>query len=248
MKFQRDGRAPYFLLLRWLAESSDWSINLTQELMTHQDSRASVSQVIEKGFLEQFMQRNDDLFGKLLHFDVESKILTVEDPQFLFYLRETIWPDLATEAGFTNPDRSHPIDFALSFAGPQRNIAELFATKLIDNQLNIFYDKFEESRIVAEDVEEYLRPIYQTRSQFVVVILSNEYPTRIWTKFESDSFKARFRDGAVIPVILSDVTVDTFSVLFGKGYIRLDLHAPVQQEVDRIVTLLIEKLRESISM
>jgi hypothetical protein len=248
MKFQRDGRAPYFLLLRWLAESSDWSINLTQELMTHQDSRASVSQVIEKGFLEQFMQRNDDLFGKLLHFDVESKILTVEDPQFLFYLRETIWPDLATEAGFTNPDRSHPIDFALSFAGPQRNIAELFATKLIDNQLNIFYDKFEESRIVAEDVEEYLRPIYQTRSQFVVVILSNEYPTRIWTKFESDSFKARFRDGAVIPVILSYVTVDTFSVLFGKGYIRLDLHAPVQQEVDRIVTLLIEKLRESISM
>jgi hypothetical protein len=242
MKFQREGRAPYYQILKWLAESSEWSISLDQEIREHPNLRGSVSQVIDKGFLADFMNRNLADFEKLLHFDAKSKTLTVEDPQFLFYLRETIWPDLAVEAGFTNPERPHLYDFALSFAGANRHIAEGFAARLREMQFEVFYDKFEESRIIAEDVEEYLRPIYQTQSRYVIVILSNEYPCRIWTKFESDAFRIRFGEGAVVPIILSDVVIDSFSELTRRGHIRFDLSSPLDEEVVRIVEVLREKI------
>lgn len=242
MKFQREGRAPYFQILKWLAESSDWSVNLEQGTRDHQSHRGSVSQVIEKGFLAEFINRNEEFFEKLLHFNGKTKTLTVEDPQFLFYLRETIWSDLAIEAGFTNPEREHFYDFAFSFAGADREIAEKLAGALRDMQFEVFYDKFEQSRILAEDVEEYLRPIYRTQSKYVVVVLSNAYPTKIWTRFESENFKARFGEGAVIPLVLSDVTIDVFSEMFNRGHIRFDRTLPVDAEVAKITDILREKL------
>jgi hypothetical protein len=68
---------------------------------------------------------------------------------------------------------------------------------LAERELEVFYDKNEQHRMLARDVEEYLRPIYQSEAQFVVVLLGRDYPKRIWTKIESEAFQARFSEGAV---------------------------------------------------
>lgn len=64
----------------------------------------------------------------------------------------------------------------------------------------MFYDKNEQHRILAIDIEEYLRPIYQSEAQFVLALLSKHYPKKIWTKIESDSFKDRLKTGEVVPI------------------------------------------------
>jgi hypothetical protein len=47
---------------------------------------------------------------------------------------------------------------------------------LAERELEVFYDKNEQHRMLAQDVEEYLRPIYQSEAQFVVVLLGRDYP------------------------------------------------------------------------
>ena len=47
-------------------------------------------------------------------------------------------------------------DYALSFAGSDRDIAEALFRELQEREFEIFYDKNEQHRILAEDVEEYL--------------------------------------------------------------------------------------------
>ena len=59
-------------------------------------------------------------------------------------------------------DFPHKYDFALSFAGEDRAIAESLSRALEDEQVEVFYDHNEQHRIIAVDIEEYLRPIYQS--------------------------------------------------------------------------------------
>ncbi len=82
-------------------------------------------------------------------------------------------------------------DFALSFAGSDREIAEKIFNGLIENEFAVFYDKNEQHRILAENIEDYLVPIYHSEAKYVVCLLGPDYPKRVWTKFESDQFKER---------------------------------------------------------
>lgn len=83
----------------------------------------------------------------------------------------------------------------------------------------MFYDKNEQHRMLAEDVEDYLRSIYKT-AEFVVVLLGTEYPKRVWARFASDQFELRFKSGAVVPVWFSNVAPEgrrVGGVTFDRG-------------------------------
>lgn len=208
-RLRKEGRAPYLHVLRWLAQSDDWSISLPDEMRRHDQLRGSVGQVVDKGFLQGLIARDEELQA-VLHYDPNASQLTIEDPIFFFYIHNIPWRQFAEEIGFLAVEFDSRYDFALSFAGPDREIARLLADRLSERELETFYDRYEQYRIMAEDVEEYLRPIYQSEASFVVVLLGPEYPKRIWTKFESDAFKDRFGDGSVIPVWFSDAPLGMF--------------------------------------
>jgi hypothetical protein len=40
-KLRREGRAPYLNILRWLADSDEWSLDLSEALNAHPDQKAS---------------------------------------------------------------------------------------------------------------------------------------------------------------------------------------------------------------
>lgn len=82
-KLRREGRAPYLHLLKWLAEANEWSIQLDREMAVHPELKGSVGQVIEKGYLSDLLSGNQRL-RQLFHFDAASRVLAVEDPQFVF--------------------------------------------------------------------------------------------------------------------------------------------------------------------
>ena len=64
---------------------------------------------------------------------------------------------------------------ALSFAGEDRKYVEQVANELRDNGVNVFYDKFEETKLWGKDLYTYLRDIYQNKALYTVIFVSEAY-------------------------------------------------------------------------
>lgn len=242
-RFRREGRAPYLRLLHLLALSHEWSLNIDQALAENPGLSGSITQIVEKGYLEALL-RTDEELAAVLHFDPSSRILSVEDPQYVYFLRSIPWARFVRDVGFLSVEIPARYDFALSFAGADRPIARALHEALQEMEFEVFYDHNEQHRILAENVEDYLRPIYQSEAQFVVALLGREYPRRIWTKFESDSFRERFKQGAVIPVWFDDAPPGMFDESTRVGGIRFDPAVDHAPQIAEIADLLRRKLAE----
>jgi hypothetical protein len=242
-KIKKEGRAPYLHILRWLAEGLEWTLPLRDAIRIHTGMRGSVTQVVDKGYLQQLVASDKDI-SDVLHYDPESAQLTVEDPQFIFYIRNIPWREFAERIGFVGIDFPHKYDFALSFAGEEREFAELLFHALEDEEVEVFYDLNEQHRILATDIEEYLRPIYQSEARFVVALLSKTFPKKIWTKFESEQFKTRLGQDAVIPIWFSDVPVGMFDESRRYGGLTIDVDKKRSGEMARIAKVLMKKLSD----
>jgi hypothetical protein len=243
-KLRKEGRAPYLHILNWLATGQTWTLDLREAIRRYGELRGSVGQVVDKGFLKNVIESDKDI-RQVLHFDEASELLTIEDPMFLFYIRNIPWRQFARELGFISVDFKRRYDFALSFARADRDVAEAIFNKLSESEVEVFYDRNEQHRILAEDVEEYLRPIYQTEAQFVIVLLGREYPKRIWTRIESEAFKERFADGSVIPVWFAGVDEAMFDTTRARGGVSFDGSEEVGPQIDSITHSLLMKLAES---
>lgn len=242
-KLRKEGRAPYLHLLNWLAKSPDWSIQIDEMLNQHPEMKLSINQVVEKGFLYKLIN-DSSLLQDVIHYDDQSNVLTVEDPKFLFYLRNILWNKFAEKIGFIGIKFSKPYDFALSFAGEDRNLAESLSNLLLSREISVFYDQNEQHRILAVNVEEYLAPIYNSEADYIIVLLSSKYPKKIWTKFESGQFHQRFGENAIIPIWYSDVDVSLFDETRKYGGLPFNPNNNLDEESGKIVEILSKKLEE----
>lgn len=138
-RFRREGRAPYLRLLHLLAQSQEWSLNIDQVVAAHPTLSGSVTQIVEKGYLADIISKDQELTA-VLHFDSQSRILSVEDPQFIYFLRSITWSRFAEDVGFLSVEIPSKYDFALSFAGPDRNVASALFSALQEMEFEVFYD------------------------------------------------------------------------------------------------------------
>ena len=238
-RFRPSGRANYLLLLKWLAESDRWDIALRDEIARHPEHRRSVGQVVDKGWLASHAAADD--ISEVLHYDPDGKILSVEDPQFVFYLRNLDWQTFPRDVGFDNVELEHEYDFALSFAGEDRPLADALNEQLEADDYVVFYDLNEQARIVGEDVEKFLAPIYASDSRFVIAVLGRQYGEKRWTIFESDQFKSRFDDGHVIPIWEKEALPSAFDETRNIGYLTFDGTADPHVEAARLAEVIKEK-------
>jgi hypothetical protein len=243
-RLRREGRAPYLHLLYWLAQSDEWTLSIDKAITRNPELRGSVIQIVEKGYLQNLIDANREISG-VLHYDPFTRLLTVEDPQYIYFLRNISWQKFANELGFLTMDFPCPYDFALSFAGSDRAIAETLFRTLADMEFEVFYDKNEQHRILAEDVEDYLRPIYLSDAEYVIVLLGPEYPKRIWTRFESEQFRQRFKENAVIPIWFTNVPPSAFDESTRVGGVTLDPAGGIEEQVRKIAELCRQKLAET---
>lgn len=228
-RLYKEGRAPYLQLLYWLSSSDDWALNLNRVQSKYTNFRGSITQITTKGYLNLLIERNSD-FSEILYYQKSSNSLIVQDPQYIFFLKNISWKKFAEDAGYLNNEFKTKYDFALSFSGTNRKIAEKIFETLQERQFEVFYDKNEQYRILAEDVEDYLKPIYQSEAIFVVVLLTNDYPTRIWTKIESEAFKDRINNADVIPIVFSDCTINYTDKYSKIGHLSFDLNSKSPDE------------------
>ncbi|WP_092123586.1 TIR domain-containing protein [Desulfonatronum thiosulfatophilum] len=80
---------------------------------------------------------------------------------------------------------------ALSFAGEDRDYVDRVATHLRENGVEVFYDKFEETKLWGKDLYTYLTDIYQNRALYTVMFVSEAYKEKLWTNHERQSAQAR---------------------------------------------------------
>lgn len=244
-RLKRAGRAPYLQILYWLANSDSWLISIDDELRKHPEVKPSVGQIVEKGYLQKFIEDNSE-FSRILHFDNVSNIFTIEDPQFIFYLRNILWSKFAKSLGFSTIFFKSQYDFALSFAGSDRDIAKRIYEGLTELEFNVFYDENEQHIMLGENVEDYLAPIYKSEATFVVCLLSPDYPNRIWTKFESEQFKDRFGTGSVIPIRFKNAIIGVSDPMHEIGGLSFDPSKEVDGQMKNIVSLLDKKMSEEV--
>lgn len=242
-RLRREGRAPYLHLLYWLSISDEWAIQIDDIYLKYPDHKLSVAQVVDKGFLEGIIRDNEEL-KDVIHYDNNSRVLAVEDPKFMFYLRNILWSKFAEKVGYISILFNNRYDFALSFAGENRELASKINELLLEREISVFYDKNEQSRILAENVEEYLAPIYKSEAYFVVVLLSKDYPKKIWTKFESDNFKDRFGTNSIIPIWYTDNYPGLFDETQKLGGLSFNPTGDLHQQAIDITDVICHKLAD----
>jgi len=241
-KFRPSGRAPYLHILRWLSESDAWSIHIPEEMKKHPSEKASVGIVHDRGYLRSLTEQSD--IAKLLHFDDDTDVLSVEDPMLVYYLRSISWPDFVREVGFTKVDYAENYDIALSFAGEDRVYAEHLRDALEDLGHAVFYDHAEQHRILGEDVEAYLGPIYASGSRYVVAVLGELYGRKRWTLFETGQYENRMEKGEVLPIWSNAVPPSPFDPSRTRGALDYDPAGDLRAQARSHAEVIARKLSE----
>jgi len=235
-RFRRNGRAPYFHLLRWLGESKSLSIDVANEMNRHPIQKPSVGQILTKGYLKDLILRE---FSDLLF--ISGGVLIANDPMLVFYLSNLDWGKLRKEVGYADVEDRYEYDVALSFAGEDRKIASALNDQLSKEGLSVFYDQDFQADILAANVKKYLKPIYESVAKYVVCILGSAYSEKKWTEFESDLFEKRIAQTAVIPILVPPAKIGATDKLRDIGRLEFNTENVFDEEIERIATMLVRK-------
>jgi TIR domain len=129
-------------------------------------------------------------------------------------------------------------DLAISFAGEQRQLAELIAIRLDSSGYSVFYDFFEQAELWGRDLSIALGSVYSKEARYCLVIVSKEYVNKAWTNLERQNAISRFmkdHENYILCLRTDGTSLPGFPDLI--GYVNLD---PVGE--DGVYSLLLEKL------
>jgi hypothetical protein len=112
-------------------------------------------------------------------------------------------------------------------------------------EFEVFYDRNEQHRILAEDVEDYLRPIYQSDAQFVIALLGppstqrGSGPNSSQTSSRSDSVK-----GPLSPYGSQQAPPGMFDESTRVGGFTFDPTGNVPAQINELADLLRRKIAD----
>ncbi|MFQ5447573.1 MAG: TIR domain-containing protein, partial [Saprospiraceae bacterium] len=96
---------------------------------------------------------------------------------------------------------------ALSFAGEDRAYVDKVAELLKENDISVFYDKFEQVDLWGKDLGIHFDYIYRRQSQYFIPFISAHYKEKIWTNYEVRTAIARAienKEEYILPVRFDD--------------------------------------------
>lgn len=126
----------------------------------------------------------------------------------------------------------------MSFAGEQREYVEQVANILESKGLEVFYDKFQQSQMWGENLIEYFKEIYYSKSKFCIMFISRDYLRKMWPAHERRSANARDLEQFgkyILPVIFEKVDVPGLDKY--KGYLDARILGP-----EEVAKAFLEKL------
>jgi len=130
-------------------------------------------------------------------------------------------------------------DFAISFAGTERDYARAIAAIAEKNGLKVFLDELYESELWGQNLVETLGDVYENKARYCLIIVSKNYCQRVYTNVERRAALERvIRSKAeyILPVVLDGSWIQGLP----KSTAYLDLR---RKSVISICEILIKKIR-----
>ncbi len=126
-------------------------------------------------------------------------------------------------------------DFAISYAGEEERIAQRIhdAIKEKYSKYTIFFAPKEINQLVGQNGEQFFDKLF-LQSKQVIVILSENYKRKEWTRYEWDIIKERNEENRCIPIKVDNVRILGFPSNF--------IYIPFKNNFDEIAKISIEKL------
>ena len=132
-------------------------------------------------------------------------------------------------------------DVALTFAGEDRIYVEKVANGLKTAGVDVFYDEFEKANLWGKNLVDHLAEIYQNKSRYVVMFISENYVKKAWPQHERQHAQARAlvaKDEYILPARFDDTEVPGMTNTV--GHVALRTTSP-QELVDLILKKLGKK-------
>lgn len=160
---------------------------------------------------------------------------------FASNVQEASIPSTGASKEQQRADGGYEFDVAISFAGPQRNQAERLAELIKDAGFSVFYDDYYPEDLWGKDLPTFFRDIYENKSLYCVMFVSQEYVDRMWTTWERRSATTRMlkeRGGEyILPIKVEQIDVPEIPVTL--GHLSVD-----QYPIEDIAKILIRKRRK----
>jgi hypothetical protein len=95
------------------------------------------------------------------------------------------------------------LDFAISYAGEQEDIAREINTRFREHGFTVFFAPQSIAALIGEDGESVFRHMF-SQAKEVVVLLSQHYTQKEWTRYEWDIIRKRNNINRFIPIRIDD--------------------------------------------
>lgn len=234
---------PYFRLLRLIGSQNQSIVDLNELANAHPDVKGSINNIKEHRIT--VVLKTKPICDRYFYYNADTKSFAIEDPAFFYYLQHLDWNQLRLDCGFRDGDKQYNWDFAISFAGENRDLAKNITDLLNVLDCTVFYDQYYEANYLGTAWSAQFKAIFGEESRYVVCLLDKNHATKIWPTFERECFTPRVADGAIIPVYLDD----TPFVGIPKDIVGIDFKGQDPNNLtlvtDKIVYKLEEKLRNS---
>lgn len=139
-----------------------------------------------------------------------------------------------------NKCKNYDYHITLTFSGENRNLVEKINKSLKERGVKTFYDKDYQAQLWGKRLTKEFEEIYSKKSRYVMPVISENYPEKIWTNFEMDIIRreADNRNGDFILPLRIDNT-QIFGIPDDVGYIDLK-----KEGFEKTIDLIIQKLKE----
>jgi len=135
-------------------------------------------------------------------------------------------------------NEQYKFDVALSFAGEDREIADVLAAALRRAGVTVFYDRYQQAELWGKDLYQHLQTVYRDEARYCVVLVSRYYAQKLWPRHELAQAQARaFRENReyILPIRLDDTELPGLNPTV--GYIDLR-----ESSMSAICDLILQKL------
>lgn len=247
MRF-RPNNDPYLKLLQRIGVQDSSIVDLNELANSNEDIRGSINNIKENRLA--ILLRDKPICARHFYYNAETKNFAIEDPALFYFLKHLDWPKLRHDCGFRAPDRDFEYDFAVSFAGENRELALEITQQLSLLDAHVFYDEHFETNFLGGAWSAQFERIFGRDSRLVICLLDQHYREKIWPTFERECFLPRVPDGDVIPVFLDDTSFvgipkDLIGITFRRN---ADLEEMKNRVTDEIAFKLIERLGEPLKI
>lgn len=237
----RPNNDPYLKLLQKVSQQDSSIVDLNELANAYDDVRYSVNNIKEKRLT--ILLQSKPLCARHFYYNQETKSFAIEDPALFFYLKHQDWSRLRQECGFRPVSCEMEYDFAISFAGENRDLARTIVRQLELFDAHVFFDEHFEANFLGGAWHAQFERIFGRDSHLVICLLDKHYREKIWPTFERECFLPRVAEGDVIPIFLDatpfvGIPKDIIGIPF-----RVDSSTSLDNQVtDQIAVKLLERL------